>query len=100
MTRLPLKYRLSLSAEHDLEEIFDYTVREFGIDQAITYVSDFEEVFASLAAHPELGRKRDEIRNGLRSFIKNRHIIFYRIFKSHLIIVRILHCSRDIIKFV
>ena len=93
-------YRLSREADRDLEEIFDYTVREFGIDQAVAYVSEFEEVFMSLAASPELGRKRDEIRNGLRSFVKGSHTIFYRILRSHIRIVRILHGCRDIIKFI
>jgi len=99
MTQTHFTYRLSLEAERDLEDIFDYTVQEFGVDLAITYVSDFEEVFMSLVANPELGRKRAEIRNGLRSFVKESHTIFYRILKSHIRIVRILHNSRDIIKF-
>ena len=37
--------KLSPEAERDQEDIFDYTVREFVIDQAITFVSDFEGVF-------------------------------------------------------
>ncbi|MGV8094940.1 MAG: type II toxin-antitoxin system RelE/ParE family toxin [Mangrovibacterium sp.] len=93
-------YRLSQEADRDLEDIFDYTAREFGVDQAIAYVSEFEEVFVSLAVNPELGRNRDEIRNGLRSFVKGSHTIFYRILKNHIRVVRILHGCKDIIKFV
>lgn len=99
MTQPLGNYKLSLEAERDLEDIFDYTVREFGIDQAITFVSDFEGVFMNLVVNPELGRKRNEIRIGLRSFAKENYTIFYRISKSHIHIVRILHGSRDIIKF-
>ncbi|MDD4190230.1 MAG: type II toxin-antitoxin system RelE/ParE family toxin [Mangrovibacterium sp.] len=95
-----ITYRLSQKADRDLEEIFDYTVREFGVDQAIAYVNGFEDVFAGLAANPELGRKRNEIRNGLRSFVKGSHTVFYRIVKNHIRIVRILHGCRDIIKFI
>ncbi len=98
MTQARFTYRLSHEADRDLEDIFDYIVREFGADQAITYVSGFEEIFMSLAANPALGRKRDEIRNDLRSFVKGSHTIFYRILKKHIRIVRILHGCKDIIK--
>jgi toxin ParE1/3/4 len=100
MTQIRFTYRLSREADHDLEEIFDYTLCEFGLEQAIIYVSEFEGAFVILVANPEPGRKRDEIRNGLRSFVKGNHTIFYRILKNHIRIVRILHGSRDIIKFV
>ncbi len=99
MTQIRFTYRLSREADQDLEEIFDYTVRKFGLEQAINYVSEFEETFASLMANPELGRKRDEIRSDLRSFVKGNHTIFYRILKNHIRILRVLHGSRDIIKF-
>jgi toxin ParE1/3/4 len=99
MNKARFTYRLSQEADRDLEEIFDYTVSKFGIDHAIAYVGGFEEVFVSLAANPELGRKRDEIREGLRSFIKGSHTIFYRVLKSRIRIVRILHSSRDVVRF-
>lgn len=100
MSKAGFKYRLSQEADQDLEDIFDYTAREFGIDQAVSYVCGFEEVFVSLAANPGLGRKRDEIRKGLRSFVKESHTIFYRVLKDHINIVRVLHGSRDIVKFI
>jgi toxin ParE1/3/4 len=100
MSKAAFRYRLSQEADQDLEDIFDYTAREFGVDQAIAYVSGFDEVFVGLAANPGLGRKRDEIRSSLRSFVNGSHTIFYRVLKSHLHIVRILHGSRDIIKFI
>lgn len=100
MNKAGFRYRLSQEADRDLEDIFDYTTREFGIDQAVSYVFGFEAVFVSLAANPGLGRKRDEIRKGLRSFVNGSHAIFYRVLKDHIHIVRVLHGSRDIIKFI
>lgn len=93
------QYELTKQAEQDIEDIFDYTVHEFGIDQAITYVSEFDETFENIAANPELGRQRTEIRKGLRSLVKNSHIIFYHIIKKRVRIIRILHASRDLITF-
>ena len=87
---------ISKAAEFDLEDIFDYTYTEHGIDQAVKYVSDFDVVFENLARHPNLGRDRSEIREGLRSFLHKHHIVFYRIMMDKIRIVRILHEARDL----
>lgn len=92
-------YQLSTAADYDLEEIFDYTLGEFGLDQAIKYVSEFESLFEQLVKNPEIGKARNEIKLGLKSFPKASHIVFYRILQDHIWIVRILHGSRDILKF-
>lgn len=93
------KVLLSKAADADLEDIFDYTLEEFGLDQAISYVSGFDDVFETISENPEIGRDRKEIIEELRSLAKDRHIIFYRILSNHIRIVRILHGSRDFPKF-
>lgn len=45
---------------------------------------------------PLKGRARPEIREGLRSHIQESHIVFYRLIKDRIRIVRILHGSRDL----
>ena len=89
-------YELSLEAEHDLEAIFSYTERHFGRRQAVFYVSQIDHSFVQLVSNPGMGRMREEIRTGLRSFAHGNHIIFYRILTNHIRIVRILHARRDI----
>ncbi len=98
MTEAGLFYELSAEADGDLEEIFDYTEHEFGMDQAVKYVSAFGDVFEQLLENPQIGRERKEIRNGLRSTIKDKHVVFYRILKDRVRIVRVLHGSRDLPK--
>lgn len=93
-------YVLSQFADEDLEEVFDYTMAEFGIKQAIKYVDEFEHKFSMLIENAELGRSRPEIKLGLRSILKDSHIIFYCIDGNRVRIERILHGSRDIIFFV
>ena len=93
---MPLPIEISRVADLDLEDIFDYTVAQYGVDRAIKYVSSFDEVFDYLSLHPTLGRDRPEIRTGLRSLNKEYHIIFYRILVDRIRIVRILHGSRDL----
>ena len=74
------RYELSGEADKDLEEIFDFSANKFGLDQAVAYLNGFEEVFTGLSDHPESGRERNELRDGLRSFRYESHVVFYRIF--------------------
>tara|TARA_A200000159_G_C7045889_1_gene224024 strand:- start:76 stop:369 length:294 start_codon:yes stop_codon:yes gene_type:complete len=93
------KVILSKAADADLEDIFDYTLEEFGLDQAVSYVSEFDDTFETISENPEIGRKREEIREELRSLVKDKYVIFYRILIDHIRVVRILHGSRDLPKF-
>ncbi len=90
---------LSEAADADLEDIFDYTLKEFGLDQAVSYVSNFDDTFETISENPEIGRERREIRENLRSLAKDKHVIFYRILNDHVRIVRILHGACDLPKF-
>lgn len=92
-------YILSEIADKDLEDIFDYTLDEFGFDQAEKYLLEIEEIFQNLIINPQIGKKRDEIKQDLYSFPKDNHIIFYRILDNHIRIVRVLHGSQDIPKY-
>ena len=92
-------YSLSLQADEDLQDIYDYTEEYFGTKQAVKYVSEFEAVFQRLIQNPKIGRDRIEIREGLRSYNKGRHVIFYRIQKDHIRIVRLLHDRKDLKNF-
>jgi len=89
-------YKLSAEADKDIEAIFDYTELEYGLQKAADYTSQFSTVFHQLTQEPELGRTRNEIKNGLRSFVQNKHIVFYRVQKDHIRIVRVLHGRSDI----
>lgn len=95
---MELYIEISVAAEYDLEDIFDYTESEHGVDQAFTYVSSFDETFEKLLTHPEMGIPRPEIHKGLRSILKEFHVVFYRIMPDRIRIVRILHGSRDLPK--
>ena len=94
-----LTYKLSIAADKDLNDIFDYTQIQFGKSQAITYLNEIESIIFLLLNNPYLGKERNEIRLELRSIKCNSHIIFYRIFQQHLRIVRVLHTSKDLEQF-
>ena len=92
-------YVLSREADKDLEAIFDYTELEYGLQKAADYTMQFSTAFYQLSQEPELGRLRNEIKEGLRGLVQNKHVIFYRVLKDHIRIVRILHGRSDIPRF-
>jgi len=92
------KYILSQEADFDLEEIFEYTYEEFGLNQAIKYLSDIDEIFIKIVNTPQIGRTRNELIKGLYSMPIGMHVVFYRILTDHVRIVRVLYGGRDLPK--
>jgi toxin ParE1/3/4 len=92
------RYLLSQEADFDIDAIFDYTEQEHSFNQAIKYLLNLESVFENLVINPEIGRERNEIKKGLFSITEQEHIIFYRILKNNIRIVKVIHGSKDIPK--
>ena len=89
-------YELSEAADQDIQDIYEYAEREYGADQAEAYTLELEIFLDRLVRNPKMGKQRDEIRSGLRSFPKGHHIIFYRILSDRIRVVRVLHSRRDL----
>jgi toxin ParE1/3/4 len=78
-------------ARLDLIEIADYTLDQWGVDQAMRYLDSLEGCFGLIAANPEIGHKCDRLRKGYRRIEHEKHVIFYRRDDAGILIVRILH---------
>ena len=71
------QYRLSRKAAEDLDRIWDYTVKEWSEEQAISYYRQIHQAVISLSSHTNIsGRPYEHIREGLLGYHVNRHIIF------------------------
>lgn len=79
----------------DFAEILDY-FGETDADSALDFVTRLQLACDQLAQMPGMGRKRDKLARGLRSFPVEKYVIFYRIVKDDIEIVRVLHSARDI----
>lgn len=90
------RYVLSPRALKDLRHIWDMTVQNWGVAQAERYTNALDNRCAMLAENPMLGRARDEVRTGLRSFPEGRHLIFYRVNGDVIEIVGFPHQRQDI----
>ena len=90
------EYRLSEAAQNDLREILEYTRASWGNRRAKHYLIELTVRFAELANSPELGRKREKIGLGIRSFRASHHVVFYRQMPDAIEIARILHPSMEL----
>lgn len=88
-------YRLYPKAIEDLESIYLYSVREFGIKRTEDYILAIETSFQHLAGDPLISRTCDYIRQDLRAFNTGSHVIFFKITSYGIAVIRVLHQSMD-----
>jgi toxin ParE1/3/4 len=88
--------RLTPQARADLDDIWTYTAERWSLDQAEAYLRTLDATFQLLARHPGMGRGIDDIRQGYFKFPAASHILFFRVEKGQVEIVRILHKSSDV----
>ena len=92
-----MAHRLALQARADLDQIWDYILLETGSETAANRTIDtIAERFYLLAQWPRIGRVRNDLRRGLRSHPAGDYLIFYRIDRVGIVILRVLHGRRDI----
>ena len=85
----------STESEVDLIEIWAYIAKDRE-KQAEALVERIYKQCENLTHMPEMGRRRDDLAPGIRTFPVGRYIIFYRIHEESVEIVRILSGYRDI----
>lgn len=93
-----LDIQLTQQAEADLASIANYTLNQFGLQQAQYYYSGLTNAFTTLAQHPDLGIGFQHIKPGLHRFIYQHHTIYYQTTDTSLLIYRVLNQKQDPIK--
>ena len=82
-------------ARSDLAEIWDY-IADDNETRADAFVDTIDSKFHLLAGQPDIGRVRNDLADGMRSFPVGRYVIFYRVVPKGVEIVRVLHGARDV----
>lgn len=90
-----LKIRLTLTAEHDLETIWRYTVSEWGLEQAEIYLALIEKSAHLLLDNPYIGQARPDVKTGYRALSVEKHLIFYRVSGEYIDVLGIPHERMD-----
>ena len=93
-------YKLSGKASGDVEDIYEFTIVHFGIEQARKYLHGLGDCFKALAEYPLQGRAADELASELRRYEYQSHVEFYREEEQYTLIVRVLHKSMEFARHV
>ena len=98
MLRFPFNVKrldIKAAARRDLADIRDFSIERFGGSVAAGYLASFEVVFRRIIEFPEIGAVSAETKALTYLYAYRSHRIFYRVTKTDIIIVRILHKARD-----
>ena len=91
---MPLVSR-TVQARRDYLHIWQYIAFD-SLSAADRVVDALDEAAQMLANSPGIGRERDELSKGLRSFPVGKYMLFYRRRKSGIQLVRVLHGARNL----
>jgi toxin ParE1/3/4 len=87
-------YRLSQKARRDLVEIWSYIAPD-SEEAADRFTDLVVGSFKLLGQNPYLGRSRDDLRPGFRSFVVGQYVVIYRVAEPGVRILHVLHGKRD-----
>jgi len=92
-----MAHRLAPQVEVELDEIWYYIARDSGsMEIADRLIDAITDRFFLLGNHPYVGRLRDDLRSGLRSFPVGQYLMIYRIDGIDVLILHVARGSRDI----
>ena len=89
------KYKFTREAEHDLEDIVDYTANKWGLEQALHYIDSLEKRCQIITDNPSIGTSRGELAKNLLCFPHESHMLYYIKQRHGITIVRVLHQSME-----
>lgn len=92
-----MEIHITKKAQKDLEDIYIYSLNEWGEKQADKYFDELDNsINKILSKNPKIGIACDYIRFGYRQFHVNEHLIFYKLTSKRIYIVRLLHKSMKV----
>ncbi len=86
-----MKYTLSKQAERDVKKLIQSSYLNFGFDVTDKYQRGLNNCFSLLASEPSIGVSADSLRSKYRKFPYQSHVVYYKVRKKDIFIVRLLH---------
>lgn len=83
-------------AKLDIVEIYQFSKAEWGAAPARRYANDLRGRLKALAIGQLSGQSADGVTAGLRRQVSGAHVIWFRHETDRVLIIRILHQSRDV----
>lgn len=88
-------YQLTEAAQDDVDEIYEYSILNFGLQQARDYLNGLHRCFSTLADNPRLGRDYSHVKDEVRRFEYVSHSVYYQITSDGILALRVLHINMD-----
>ena len=82
-------------AESDLIDVWRYSFEQWGEALADKYLDELDSDIRKLADNPEIGAKRDYVREGYRMLFVGSHGVYYTVTPDTVHIIRVLHGRMD-----
>lgn len=89
-----MRFRFTLRAERDIEEIGNYIARD-NPAQAVIFIEALTAKCHRLVEHPAAAPLRAEFGNGIRMTLFGRYLVFYSFDVCELRVIRVLHGARN-----
>jgi len=86
---------LTPEAQRDLEGIWRYSLSEWGVEQADSYVAEIRSALVGLQTGGTASRNADFVRRGYRTALAARHLIVFRDSDDKVEVIRVLHQRMD-----
>jgi toxin ParE1/3/4 len=88
-------YKLTNKAEIEIENIYEYSIINFGLQVAQVYLLGLHDCFDLLADYQSFGTDYGFIEPGLFRYEYRSHSIYYQITEDGILIVRVLGSKQD-----
>lgn len=88
-------YKLTQKAEEEIENIYEYSILNFGLSVAQDYVTGLHKCFGVLADNISWGNDYGNIEPGLWRYEYRSHSIYYQITEGGILIIKVLGNRQD-----
>ncbi len=85
----------SPAAEADIDAIYDYSAKYWGVERAERYIDALRDTCIALGAGDFPGRPVD-VSPAYRKQAAGSHVIFFRDDGTRIVVVRVLHGKQDV----
>ena len=89
------KYQLTNEADLKIDEIYEYSILNFGLEKAQEYIIGMHDKFELLANNPSWGNDYGAVRTGLCRYEYVSHAIYFQETDYGILIVQILGGAQD-----
>ena len=89
------RFLVSPAALKSLEQISNYTLENYGLQQKKAYLKMMRDRMREAAKNPDKGQERSDIKAGYFSIRSEKHHIYYRIRDTNIEIIDVLHQSME-----